>query len=54
MDRCRTDEPPLDPVGGEPKHMSACWLPHNTADRDAIRRRVAQVELAKSAGPAGA
>jgi peptide/nickel transport system ATP-binding protein len=54
MDRCRQEEPPLDPAGEEPGHLSACWLPHNTADRDAIRRRVARVELARSAGPAGA
>jgi peptide/nickel transport system ATP-binding protein len=54
MDRCRQEEPPLDPAGEEPGHLSACWLPHNTADRDAIRRRVARVELARSSGPAGA
>ncbi|RFU43076.1 ABC transporter ATP-binding protein, partial [Actinomadura logoneensis] len=35
MDRCRTDEPPLDPAGPppgapghDPSHASACWLPH--------------------------
>ena len=54
MDRCRTEDPALDPAGDEPGHLSACFLPHNAADRDAIRRRVAHVELAKSAGPAGA
>jgi oligopeptide/dipeptide ABC transporter ATP-binding protein len=54
MDRCRQEEPPLDPAGEEPGHLSACWLPHNSADREAIRRRVARVELARSAGPAGA
>ena len=54
MDRCRQEEPPLDPVGEEPGHLSACWLPHNEADREAVRRQVAHVELAKSAGPAGA
>jgi hypothetical protein len=47
--------PALDPVGsGDLGHLSACWLPHNEADREAVRRRVAHVELAKSAGPAGA
>jgi len=51
MDRCRQEDPPLDPAGEEPGHLSACWLPHNAADRDAIRRRVAHVELARSAGP---
>ena len=42
MDRCRTEDPALDPAGEEPGHLSACLLPHNAADRDAIRRRVAQ------------
>jgi peptide/nickel transport system ATP-binding protein len=54
MDRCREEDPPLDPAGEEPGHLSACWLPHNRADREAIRRRVAHVELARSAGSAGA
>ena len=53
MDKCQT-MPALDPVGTEPGHLSACWLPHNPADREAIRRRVAHVELAKSAGSTGA
>ena len=39
MDRCRQEEPPLDPAGEEPGHLSACWLPHDTADREAMRRR---------------
>jgi oligopeptide/dipeptide ABC transporter ATP-binding protein len=53
MDKC-SEMPALDPVGGDPGHRSACWLPHNQVDREAVRRRVAHVELAKSAGPAGA
>ena len=54
MDKC-AEMPSLDPVGsGDLGHLSACWLPHNEADREAVRRRVAHVELAKSAGPAGA
>jgi peptide/nickel transport system ATP-binding protein len=53
MDRC-SEMPALDPVGGDPGHLSACWLPHNMPDREEVRRRVAHVELAKSAGPAGA
>jgi peptide/nickel transport system ATP-binding protein len=53
MDICRQEEPPLEPAGEEPGHLSACWLPHNRADREAIRRRVARVELARSAGSAG-
>jgi len=53
MDRCKT-MPALDPVDGDPGHLSACWLPHTQADREAVRRRVAHVELARSAGPAGA
>jgi peptide/nickel transport system ATP-binding protein len=53
MDKCE-EVPALDPVGGDPGHLSACWLPHNLADREVVRRRVAHVELAKSTGPAGA
>jgi oligopeptide/dipeptide ABC transporter ATP-binding protein len=53
MDKCE-EMPALDPVGGDPGHLSACWLPHNLADREVVRRRVADVELAKSTGPAGA
>jgi peptide/nickel transport system ATP-binding protein len=53
MDKCQ-EMPALDPVGGNPGHLSACWLPHNLADRETVRRRVAHVELAKSTGPAGA
>jgi len=40
FDRCRTDVPPLGEVGGEPSHRSACWLPHDLAARDEVRRRV--------------
>ena len=54
MDRCREEDPPLDPAGEEPGHLSACWLPHNRADRETIRRRVAHVELARSGESAGA
>jgi peptide/nickel transport system ATP-binding protein len=54
MDRCRTEEPPLEAAGDEPGHLSACWLPHGSADRKELRRRVAHVELSGSAGPAGA
>jgi oligopeptide/dipeptide ABC transporter ATP-binding protein len=54
MDKC-AEMPALDPVGGgDLGHLSACWLPHNEADREDVRRRVAHVELAKSAGPTGA
>jgi len=55
MDKCRQEPPPpLDPAGEEPGHLSACWLPHSHAEREAVRRRVAHVELARSAGPAEA
>jgi oligopeptide/dipeptide ABC transporter ATP-binding protein len=40
MDRCRTDVPALAPVGGEAAHLSACWLPHDMAARNARRRDV--------------
>jgi hypothetical protein len=53
MDKCE-EMPALDPVGGDLNHLSACWLPHNEADRETVRRKVAHVELVKSAGPAEA
>ena len=31
MERCRTEEPPLAPVGSALGHMSACWLPAEQA-----------------------
>jgi peptide/nickel transport system ATP-binding protein len=40
MDVCRTEVPPLTMVDEDPEHLSACWLPHNKADRDAIRVQV--------------
>ena len=40
MDRCRTDVPSLDPVGGDPAHLSACWLPHDVSARNARRKQV--------------
>ena len=54
MDRCRTEMPPLDPVGEQPGHVSACWLPHASADRAAARRDVLATEPAEPAGSAGA
>jgi oligopeptide/dipeptide ABC transporter ATP-binding protein len=40
MDRCRTDVPDLGPVGGDASHLSACWLPHDMASRNARRQEV--------------
>ena len=50
MDRCRTEVPALAAVGGDPRHLSACWLPHDSAARDAVRRRVVGESLATPAG----
>ena len=50
MDRCRTEVPALGAVGGDPRHLSACWLPHDSAARDAVRRRVVGESLATPAG----
>ena len=54
LDRCREEAPALDPVGDDAGHLSACWLPHNSADREELRRRLGRAEPARSAGPAGA
>ncbi len=40
MDRCRREVPELAPAGDEPWHVSACWLPHDSEARDAVRRKV--------------
>ena len=39
MDLCRSEVPPLAPVGSG-DHLSACWLPHDRAARDALRLKV--------------
>src|SRR5690242_2254041 len=48
--RCRTEMPPLDPAGQEAGHVSACWLPHDSAARAEVRERVLRPEPAGSAG----
>jgi peptide/nickel transport system ATP-binding protein len=40
MDRCHTGVPPLEPVDGDGRHRSACWLSHTSAEREAIRLEV--------------
>jgi peptide/nickel transport system ATP-binding protein len=42
MDRCQTELPQLEFAGDEPDHLSRCWLPHNTAARQALRAKLAQ------------
>jgi peptide/nickel transport system ATP-binding protein len=42
MDRCRVEMPPLEIAGEVPSHLSACWLPHNTAARQALRVKLGQ------------
>jgi peptide/nickel transport system ATP-binding protein len=49
FDRC-TEMPPLDPVGEQPGHLSACWLPHNSTERARVRQLVLDSEPAGSAG----
>ena len=47
MSRCRTEDPPLRPVGTEAGHRSACWLPTDligmTDDATGARTRAAEV-----------
>ncbi|HLJ98474.1 MAG TPA: ABC transporter ATP-binding protein [Streptosporangiaceae bacterium] len=50
MDRCRTEMPALDPAGETPGHLSACWLPHQSAEREQARRQVMEAEPAGSTG----
>jgi peptide/nickel transport system ATP-binding protein len=42
MDICRTDDPPLRAVGSNTDHVSACWLPTDSASRQAARAELAQ------------
>ena len=49
FDRC-TEMPPLEPVRGQPGHLSACWLPRDSTERDQARQRVLSAEPASSAG----
>jgi oligopeptide/dipeptide ABC transporter ATP-binding protein len=48
MDVCRAEMPSLDPAGEQPGHLSACWLPHDSAMREELRRNLLTAE------PAGA
>ncbi|MBV9447213.1 MAG: ABC transporter ATP-binding protein [Streptosporangiaceae bacterium] len=52
MDKCK-EMPALDPAGEEPGHLSACWLPHQSAEREEARRRVGRAEPAGSVGNGG-
>jgi peptide/nickel transport system ATP-binding protein len=42
MDRCRAEVPALEPAGEEAGHLSACWLPRNSAARQALRTKLGQ------------
>jgi hypothetical protein len=44
MDRCSTEAPALDPAGSEEGHLSACWLPHRSEEREELRRRLRDAE----------
>jgi peptide/nickel transport system ATP-binding protein len=45
MDKCRVEEPTLLPVGSDPRHLSACWLPHHPDERARIRAQMADEKL---------
>jgi peptide/nickel transport system ATP-binding protein len=49
MDRCRVEMPPLATAGAELEHKSACWLPHDRAAREGLRRKVIGQTLPVSA-----
>ena len=49
MDRCRTEVPLLAQAGTELGHLSACWLPHDRASRERLRRKVIGESLPVSA-----
>jgi oligopeptide/dipeptide ABC transporter ATP-binding protein len=43
FDTCRTDVPELEPVNGDATHLSACWLSHDRAHRERLRRALRAV-----------
>ncbi len=49
MDRCHTEVPLLAQAGTELGHLSACWLPHDRASRERLRRKVIGESLPVSA-----
>jgi peptide/nickel transport system ATP-binding protein len=38
FDACQTDVPDLSAVDGDPAHVSACWLSHDSQQRERLRR----------------
>jgi oligopeptide/dipeptide ABC transporter ATP-binding protein len=40
MDRCTVEMPGLDAVVDKPGHLSACWLPRDSAARQDLRRKI--------------
>jgi peptide/nickel transport system ATP-binding protein len=50
MDRCKTTMPSLDPAVDVPGHLSACWLPRDSAARQELRQKVLRGEPAGAAG----
>ena len=51
MEKCRQEEPKLETVGADPRHLSACWLSHNPDERARLRAELAREKLA---GPVAA
>jgi peptide/nickel transport system ATP-binding protein len=49
MDRCRTERPLLAQAGTELDHFSACWLPHDRANREKARQKTIGQSLPVSA-----
>jgi peptide/nickel transport system ATP-binding protein len=48
MDQCTIEMPALDPVEDVAGHLSACWLPHRSTEREQARRQLAEAEPAGS------
>ncbi|HEX4833878.1 MAG TPA: ABC transporter ATP-binding protein [Trebonia sp.] len=53
MDRCQTEMPGLNPAADVAGHLSACWLPRDSAERQELRKRVL-AGMSPAAGPRGA
>jgi peptide/nickel transport system ATP-binding protein len=46
MERCSSEVPPLEPVEPNSRHLSACWLPREAAERAAVLPRAAGEAIA--------
>jgi peptide/nickel transport system ATP-binding protein len=52
-DKCRTDEPPLVAVSGDPSHLYACWYPVGSVEYHLAKQRIADTPVTVGLATAG-